>query len=192
MCFVALFPLGVNRLGNRAFFILATQGIWPFLKTVSIGFWKFLLVSIMLYDIAFVKFFLRRNSILSLSMPRVSKANLPSLNLGNGTIGQRIVRIRKERGYTQKELANKIGIDRQVISSYETGKLRLYDEMVTRVAIALGVTTDEVLGLNNKVHIQTKPSLRLMRRILKFEELPPSHKKALLRTIDAFLKGSEK
>ncbi len=42
-------------------------------------------------------------------MPRKSSLKLPALDLSEETVGQRIARIRKERGYTQIELAERIG-----------------------------------------------------------------------------------
>jgi len=44
-------------------------------------------------------------------MPRVSKFKLAPLQLGKETLGERIARLRKEKGYTQVELAQKIGIN---------------------------------------------------------------------------------
>ena len=43
-------------------------------------------------------------------MPRVSKLSLPPLDLGKESIGQRASRLRRESGFTQVELAEKIGI----------------------------------------------------------------------------------
>lgn len=80
-------------------------------------------------------------------MAHKSKCILEPLNLGNESIGQRIARIRKARELTQKELAEKIGITRSLVSNYEISRIRLYDEMVTRFAIALEVSADEILGL---------------------------------------------
>jgi transcriptional regulator with XRE-family HTH domain len=82
-------------------------------------------------------------------MPHKSKYILEPLNLGDETIGQRIARIRKEKELTQKELANLIGIPRSLVSNYEIGRIRLYDEMVTRFAIALEISTDYLLGLKD-------------------------------------------
>ena len=80
-------------------------------------------------------------------MPQVSKYKLPPLKLGKETLGQRIARLRKERGYTQIELAKKIGITQVLVSDYERERLRPHYEMIIRFALALGVTTDELLGL---------------------------------------------
>ena len=54
-----------------------------------------------------------------MSMPRGSKLKLPPLYLGKETIGKRIARLRKERGYTQVELAEKMNIIQTLISDYE-------------------------------------------------------------------------
>ena len=126
-------------------------------------------------------------------MPTKLKANLPPLKLDDDTVGQRLARIRKARGYTQRELAEKIGINYRLVSEYETERLRLHDEMLTRFALALEVSTDEILGLKQIEHsTHVTPSLRMIRRLNKIETLPLSKQKALLQIIDGFLKGEEK
>ena len=123
-------------------------------------------------------------------MPRVSKLKLPPLDLANETIGERIAQLRIGKGYTQKELAERFGIIHTLVSDYETGKLRLYDEMVARFALALDVSTDEILGLKKRNGKPSKPSLRIMRRLRKIESLPPTKQKTLLKTIDVFLESN--
>jgi transcriptional regulator with XRE-family HTH domain len=127
-------------------------------------------------------------------VPRRSRLELPPLNMGKETIGQRLSRLRKERGYTQAELAEKTGIIQALISDYELDKLRLHAEMVIRFAQALEVTTDELLGIKTaKVNGGNgKGSLRLLRRVNRIEDLPQSQQKTLLKTIDTFLKAAGK
>ena len=129
-------------------------------------------------------------------MPRKSRLKLPPLKLCKETIGKRIARLRKERGYTQVELAEKMGLLQTLISDYERDVLRLNAEMVIRFAQAFDITTDELLGLNSPSDHKRKnlqnPSLRLLRRLKKIENLPVSQQKTLLTTIDTFLKGAEK
>ena len=60
-------------------------------------------------------------------------------------IGQRLARIRKDRGFTQVELAEEIGIIQSLVSSYESGALRLSANMAVRFAAALEVSVDELL-----------------------------------------------
>ena len=123
-------------------------------------------------------------------MPRKSRLKLPPLDLGEETLGQRIARLRKERGYTQVELAEKIGIIQTLVSEYERDKLRLHAEMLVRFARALEVSTDELLGLQSSGNHPGKPSLKILRRLNKIDALPVAQQKTLLKTIDTFLKGA--
>jgi len=126
-------------------------------------------------------------------MPRKSKLNLQPLNLGAETLGQRIARFRKERGFTQIELAERMGLIQGLVSDYELDKLRPYPEMLVRFAHALEVSTDELLGVNNiSKKNGTKPSLKILRRLKKIEELAGPQQNFLLKTIDTFLKGYQR
>lgn len=126
-------------------------------------------------------------------MPRISKLNLKPLHQpGNETIGQRITRFRKERGYTQQELAKKIGIIQALVSDYEKDKIRLYDEMLARFALALEVTSDEILGINLSKKRSKQPSLKIMKRLAIIDELSPSQQKKVLQSIDLVLQGAIK
>lgn len=125
-------------------------------------------------------------------MPKKSKLKLSPLNIGDETIGQRLARLRKERGYTQIELSNKTGLIQTLVSDYERGKLRLHAEMVIRFSKALDISADELLGINASKKNKDTSSLRLLRRIKKIDSLPPSQQKTLLKTIDIYLKGTER
>jgi transcriptional regulator with XRE-family HTH domain len=107
-------------------------------------------------------------------------------------IGKRIAELRKQRGYTQKELAEKMGIPWTLISDYERAKLRLHDRVITKFATALEVSADEILGLVAPPRWEAKPSLRIVRRLKRIETLPASKQKALLQIIDGFLKGENR
>ena len=123
-------------------------------------------------------------------MASINKTKKPPVMIGEETFGQRLARLRKAKGYTQVELAEKMGIIQVLISDYERDKLRPYHEVIINFAKALDLSTDELLGLKNLKNNTKKPSLKLQRRINKIEELPLSEQKVLLRTIDTFLKGA--
>jgi transcriptional regulator with XRE-family HTH domain len=120
-------------------------------------------------------------------MPK--RLQLPPLDLGNETLGQRLARIRKERGYTQVTLAEKIGIIQSLISDYETDRLRLTAEMAVRFALALDVTTDELLHPKSKKKTK-RPSLKIMRRMEEIEKLPPRQQSIVLSALDSILRGA--
>ncbi|HUZ18499.1 MAG TPA: helix-turn-helix transcriptional regulator [Spirochaetia bacterium] len=124
-------------------------------------------------------------------MPRKFRVPLPPLQPRSESVGQRIARLRKAQGLTQAQLAQKIGISHTLVSDYECARLRLNDEMVVRVALALNASADEILGLSADHLAGDQPSLRLMRRIKKIEQLPAAAQKALLRTIDMAIRDTD-
>src|SRR5262249_30184010 len=124
-------------------------------------------------------------------MPTKSKLKLPPLNLGNETLGSRLARFRKLRALTQVQLALKMGLTQNLISAYECDRLGMQAEMVVRFALALGVSSDELLGLKSSSLLSRKsskpskssklfiPSLKIIRRLNLIESLPSSQQKTL-------------
>jgi transcriptional regulator with XRE-family HTH domain len=103
---------------------------------------------------------------------------------------ERLARLRRERGWTQIELAERVGITQRLVSDYERGRLRLNADVVVRLANALETSTDELLQPKGaRAPLRRKPSLRVQRRVEKIEKLPPHQQNYLLKTIDGFLKG---
>ncbi len=128
-----------------------------------------------------------------LTMPRRSRLKLSPVQLvTDESFGQRFARLRKERGYTQVELAAKTGLTQALVTDYERGRLRMHAEMVVRFAQCLDVSTDELLGVSDAAKKKggSTLSLKLIRRLQKIEQIPNSKQKALLQTIDGFLKGA--
>jgi transcriptional regulator with XRE-family HTH domain len=103
------------------------------------------------------------------------------------TVGQRIARLRHERGLTQTELAEMIGTIQTAISEYELDKVRVHSDVLVRLAQAFRVTADELLGLTGLPEGGTVKNRRLRKRLEEIDRLPKRDQQALLRTIDAFL-----
>jgi transcriptional regulator with XRE-family HTH domain len=122
-------------------------------------------------------------------MPRVSRLQLPPLDLGRESVGERITRIRKERGFTQIELAERIGLIQSLVCDYEKDRLRLSAEMAIRFAIALDISVDELLRPKNKTTVSKQPSRKVLRRLELIESLPSHQQQTVLKTIDTMLKG---
>ncbi len=122
-------------------------------------------------------------------MPRVSRLKLPPLDLGGETIGDRVARIRKERGFTQAELAAKVGIIQTIVSAIEKGALKLSGEMASRFAVALEVSTDDLLMPVKKRSRTTVASRKVLRRVEQIETLPAHHQQTVLKSLDMMLSG---
>lgn len=125
---------------------------------------------------------------MQLVMPKKSKNKARAIAQASAeSIGQRLARLRREHGLTQVMLAERVGIIQGLVSDYERDKLRLNPDISVRFAQALGVTTDQLLGLQPTKGDGRQPSRKVLRRLEQIENLPRRDQDALLRTIDAFL-----
>lgn len=122
-------------------------------------------------------------------MPKASRLKLAPLPPSTETPGERLARIRRERGFTQWELAEKTGLIQTLVSDYERGKLRLNADMILRFATALEVSTDDLLQPAGPKPAR-KPSRKVLRRLEQIEALPERQQMTLLRTIDTFLENA--
>jgi repressor LexA len=66
-------------------------------------------------------------------------------------IGKRIAEIRRERGYNQEQLAEMALVSRITLARYETGAIEPGALALSRIADALGTTTDELLCRTDKL-----------------------------------------
>lgn len=74
----------------------------------------------------------------------------------NETMGQRLLRLRKARGLSQKEAADRLGIDRSTISSYERDMRQPSYDILVRMVSVYKVSSDYLLGLDDSRAINTK------------------------------------
>lgn len=107
------------------------------------------------------------------------------------SIGRRLKEIREARNLTQVELAEKLGLDQTLISAYETGRVRMHAALVADLARMLRTTTDEILGLKKARHDGLVKSRGLRKRLAAMDRLPSRDLRALLQTIDRFLRPSD-
>ena len=120
-------------------------------------------------------------------MPKRATITKPPLNYQGETVGQRLARLRKERGFTQVELAERVGTRQALVTAYETDRRALSAEMAVRLAMALDVSTDDLLHPKTKKAATKKPSRKVLRRLEQIESLPIYQQRALLTTIDTFI-----
>lgn len=67
------------------------------------------------------------------------------------TTGERIKNMRKNRGITQEELGNRLGVSGSMIAQYETDKRNPKVETLERIASALGVHVFDLLGVGEQL-----------------------------------------
>ena len=59
---------------------------------------------------------------------------------------KQITRLRKERGWTQRDLSIRTGIHAPTLSQIENGIVKLWPGYALRIAKAFGVSVDELTG----------------------------------------------
>ncbi len=109
------------------------------------------------------------------------------INPVEAAIGARLRQLRHDRGITQVELAEKIGIHQSVLSECERGEVRLHGALVVRLAKALKVSTDEILGLQKVEEKRPPRNRRFSRRLERIEKLSRSKQRVIIEMVDAFL-----
>ena len=80
--------------------------------------------------------------------------------------GERIRRLRKEKGWTQTDLGNRIGVQNSAIAKYENGRVpNLKRSTIKALADALGVNPSYLMGLDEGVEYASayRTTLDLMR-----------------------------
>lgn len=100
--------------------------------------------------------------------------------------GERLVQFRKAAGYTQQQLADEIGASRRQIAYYEGESEHPPAGLLITLALALNVSTDQLLGVHSTRKLASV-STRLERRIKQIERMPPKPKQQLLGIIDTFI-----
>jgi transcriptional regulator with XRE-family HTH domain len=107
---------------------------------------------------------------------------------GLDTIAQRLVRLRKQRGLTQAQMAERLGVSQPVVSDYERGSLRLHGELILKVAEILDVSADELLGSETKAAPKKRgPQSQLEKQLAAIASLPRKEQQQLLAVVEAFI-----
>ena len=66
--------------------------------------------------------------------------------LSSAEIGQRIKELRKEKGFSQQELADKLHKSLRTVQKYETGEIYIPIPVLNEIAFYLGTTSAELIG----------------------------------------------
>ena len=101
--------------------------------------------------------------------------------------GKRLAELRTAAGYTQVDLAHDVGTSGRMISYYERQTKHPPTNLLPKIAKALCVTTDELLGVKSMRRKTKARNLSLQRRIDQIEKLPPAEKRQVIQLLDTFI-----
>lgn len=100
-------------------------------------------------------------------------------------LGDRIARLRRAKGWNQKELAERIGSRGTQISKYERGTYVPRADILSRLGDSLGVSTDYLLS--GRKSGEPRRDLRLRERLEALEALPERQRDNLVGFLDSLL-----
>jgi transcriptional regulator with XRE-family HTH domain len=105
--------------------------------------------------------------------------------------GPRLAELRKQAGFTQTAFAAEIGVSQRMMAYYESPAAHPPANLLARMAQALGVSVDALLGVETAKR-RTKPTdTRMQRRLQAIEKLPPEERRQVLQVLDAFIERGQ-
>jgi transcriptional regulator with XRE-family HTH domain len=106
-------------------------------------------------------------------------------------LGAHVGAIRKAQGYTQAELAQRIGVSQQAVFAYELGERRISVLVLDKLAKAFGVGLEELVRLSKpRLGPRRRLSPRAMRHAERLQSLSKTHQRFVIRIIDVLEQGS--
>ena len=104
-------------------------------------------------------------------------------------MGTRIALARKERGLTQEQLAEQLGVSQQALAHYEVGRIGVASAMLPRLAELLDLSFDELLIGAPIVRLPGKrgPASRIERQLDAVSQLPKARQRVVSEVLDAML-----
>ncbi len=106
------------------------------------------------------------------------------------SLGQRLRELRKQRGFTQVELAKALGSSQRMIAYYEAQGGNISADVMAKLANVLDISVDELVNGHKPLKKKSLPppkDLRLMRKLRLVERLPAKDRRSVLQIIDVLL-----
>lgn len=105
----------------------------------------------------------------------------------NNMLGETIRSMRKQYGWTQTDLAQKLDCSQEMIAYYEKGERKPPADKIPMLANILGVSIDELYGAKPvKLNGRNKDP-RLWKRFEQVEKLPSAERRTILKMIDGLI-----
>jgi transcriptional regulator with XRE-family HTH domain len=104
-------------------------------------------------------------------------------------IGDKILTLRKERGWSQQKLAQKVGTSGPIIGRYERGEMVPSVEVAKKLADTFGITLDYLVDDTGRAaEIKDKTMLK---RLMELEALDTEDQKTIVHVLDSLLRDAK-
>ena len=106
----------------------------------------------------------------------------------NAVFSIKLKKLRHDCGWTQGQLARKLGVNTQRISKYERGVIMPPTAMVLKIATVYNVSLDYLLRNETDTAVSKIKNQALLKRVEEIENLTENDQKVLTVLLDAFIK----
>ena len=103
------------------------------------------------------------------------------------TFGERVNQLRKQKKWSQDELAKMIGTSAPIVGRYERGEINPSIDTAKKIADALEVTIDFLIGGSKQAAFDRKT----LDRIEEIERLQPDEKEKVYYLLDVIIRDSK-
>ena len=102
-------------------------------------------------------------------------------------IGMQIMNFRKEKGWSQAELANKAGISQVMVGKYERGDAIPSFDVAKKIADAFEISLDTLSGSMSQELLDKE----IVQKVKEIQNLDNNTQSVLFRIIDTFLRDAK-
>lgn len=102
-------------------------------------------------------------------------------------IGRKITELRKQKKWSQTDLANKVNVSRVIIGRYERDEATPSIDIAKKIADAFGISLDNLVGEGINTHFDKKT----VQRINELISLAPEKKSVLFDLIDTYIRDAK-
>lgn len=106
-------------------------------------------------------------------------------------LGSRIAQLRREQNLTQQQLAELLGTAQQQVASYEVARLKVPVSMLPRLARALGVSLEALIG-ETESPAKRGPTPKLQRHMERITQLPKPKQRFVLEMLETVLAQADR
>ena len=109
-------------------------------------------------------------------------------------LGARIAQLRRERGWTQQELAEKLGVAQQTLAHYEVGRIRVPASTLPLLATLFMTPVDTLVGHTQHMQRTGKrgPAPKWQQQIEAIAQLPKAQQRFVSQMLDTVLTQAQR
>lgn len=100
------------------------------------------------------------------------------------TLGQHIIKLRKQKKLSQNDLGKAIGTSGDIIGRYERDEVKPSIEVASKIADVLEVSLDFLIGKQD-IEVDSQ----LLKRVIDVQQMNEEDREHILYTLDALIKS---